>query len=123
MQNPSDPSKQSPESTQTRREKSPSAGPRIWIAAAAGVVCVLAAGAWLAFPQLMKILENGDTTKLTSNLSAARSPQREEPPEQNDFEDQDAHPEYAGPSSAYIEEGADSTVLQFGFGSENTDSA
>ncbi len=119
MQSPSDPSKQSPEPTNPKRP----AIPRIWIATAGAVVCVLAVGAWFGFPHLMQALETCDTTQLTSDLSAARSSasKREKPTEHRaiDEEDDDELPEYEGPSSAYIEAGADSKTLQFGFGQEN----
>lgn len=118
MQKSSDPSKQSPEPTRSNRTTIP----LIWIAGAAAILGVLATGAWFGFPYIVSVLENGDATQLTSDLRTARSSQREKPPEHQEFEDEDDLPEYTGPSSAYIEEGADSKVLQFGFGQENAGS-
>src|SRR5690554_5529957 len=118
MQSPSDPSKQFPESPKSDRPTIP----RSWIAGAVAALCVVAAGAWFGFPHLVQSIENGDATRLTSDLSSARSTQREKPAEHLEIDDEDELPEYEGPSSAYIEAGADSNVLQFGFGSENAGS-
>lgn len=116
MQSPSDPKKSSPDST-----KSHSKFPRILIAGGISVFCILAAAAWFGFPHLVQFLENGDSQQLSSNLTGALPSAREQPSENPSFNDEDELPQYEGPSSAYIEEGADSKVLQFGFGKENAD--
>ncbi len=95
---------------------------RMWIAAAISLPCLLAAGAWFAFPYAVQLLEDAQGQKLTSNLAGAlpafeseQSAEHQEPPDEYE------RPPYEGPSSAYIEEGADSKVLQFGFGQQGLD--
>lgn len=113
MQNPSKPSPNSQNKTPNKSTK------RTWIAAATAVLCLLAVGAALAFPHAVRLLENTQGQHLTSNLAGTLPAfENEKPREHRTTDAPEEPPPYAGPSSAYIEEGADSEILQFGFASE-----